>query len=790
MGKVLKVVAGVALIAAVALTGGLAAVPAGAWAGGLLGAGILTGGTLVAVGASLALGGIMQAMAKMPQSQLSRLNPSLDPSTPRKAVFGTTAMPTDIRYHESSGTDQEYIDYILACTAHEVASIDEIWFEEKKAWDASTGVTSTYSGYLTVNVRTEGTSGNYISINGGANWGSTRLLTGCSYVHIRIKRTGNSKKTESPLTSGLPGRVTIIGEGALLYDPRLDSTVPGGSGSHRADDQSTWGSYTDPDDTDNPALQLLWWMLGWKINDKLSIGCGVPPERIDLESFITAANICDETVTLATGGSQARYRTSGTATDADGRMDIINTFLACMNGTLRDSDGKLSLTVLKNDLAEYVLDMDDDDILDEFQWDQTRGLDTGYNKARGRYVDPSSYSLYQLSEYPEVGFDSIDGIERVLSLDLPYVEDGRRAQRIAKQVLQRNQYRGRFSCKSTAKAMGVKVGDVVRISFAPLGWSRKLFRIATHTINMDATVSMSMVEENPAIYAWDAEDSAPVTPTAPTVYDPLNNPFILGVTEAQTTAEGKITTFYETSAPTAEGDGDLWVDTDDNNKLYRWNGSIWQSVRDNGAEYALLGLNSNGTVANNKVVSSSLDDSVVQEIVFSSQTNITATDAGALLVMVEDVTAKPSQGGRVILSFTCDVEGQPSSGNTYVAGYAHLQRSAANANSWSSIGVWRMFYYGNHYQFIGYEDVPTDGDVTVTGGIAPLGFKEAAYRNLGKIGMGTANQWIDSPPSDGDYDYRILFCKTSVLGTTTLPEVGAALASGAELQALSIKVLS
>ena len=523
MGKVAKIALGALMIAAVVFAPqlGIAALMAASVGG------IAVGGTLIAIGASLALGGIAQAMAKMPQSQLSRLNPSLDPSTPRKAVFGTTAMPTDIRYHESSGTDQEYIDYILACTAHEVASIDEIWFEEKKAWDASTGVTSTYSGYLTVNVRTEGTSGNYISINGGAKWGSTCLLTGCSYVHIRIKRTGNSKKTESPLTSGLPGRVTIIGEGALLYDPRLDSTVPGGSGSHRADDQSTWGSYTDPDDTDNPALQLLWWMLGWKINDKLSIGCGVPPERIDLESFITAANICDETVTLATGGSQARYRASGTATDADGRMDIINTFLACMNGTLRDSDGKLSLTVLKNDLAEYVLDLDDDDILDEFQWDQTRGLDTGYNKARGRYVDPSSNSLYQLSEYPEVGFDSIDGIERVLSLDLPYVEDGRRAQRIAKQVLQRNQYRGLFSSKFTAKAMGAKVGDVVRVSFAPLGWSRKLFRITTNTINMDATVSLSMVEENPAIYAWDAEDSAPVTPTAPTIYDPLNNPFIL-----------------------------------------------------------------------------------------------------------------------------------------------------------------------------------------------------------------------------------------------------------------------
>ena len=69
---------------------------------------------------------------KIPKTQMSRLNVSLDPSTPRKAVFGTTAMPLDLRYHESSGTDQEYVDYIIAVAAHKVTSITEIWFEENK----------------------------------------------------------------------------------------------------------------------------------------------------------------------------------------------------------------------------------------------------------------------------------------------------------------------------------------------------------------------------------------------------------------------------------------------------------------------------------------------------------------------------------------------------------------------------------------------------------------------------------------------------------------------------------
>jgi hypothetical protein len=559
VGKVLKGVAIAAAFVALAYaTGGLSVVAAGT-AGAATVAGVtftttFLGSMLVSMAAASILTGISQQFlgAKMPKTQLSRLNVSLDPSTPRKVVFGTTAMPLDLRYHESSGTDQEYIDYIIAVAAHKVASITEIWFEEKQAWTLAGGVTATYSGYLTVAVVTEGTAANYISINGGTKWGSSRRLTGCAYLHLRIKRTGNVKKAESPLASGLPSRVTVIGDGALLYDPRKDSTVPGGSGSHRANNQATWGAYTNADDTDNPALHLLWWMLGWEINGKLSVGCGIPYNRIDMASFITAANICDENITLSIGGTQKRYRASGTASDGDDRSDIINNLLISMNATLRDNGGKLTVTAMKNDLADYVLTFNENDMYGEFDWQQTRGLTEHYNVIRGRYVDPSANSLYQMVDYPEIGFAASDGVERVLSVDLSYIEDGRRAQRLAKQILQRNQYRGMFSTTFNAKALGCQVGDVVRINLESLGWSNKLFRVVSQEIRFDGQVPMALIEENAAIYAWDADDLAPVTPTAPTIYDPLNNPLILGINEA-TVVSGYLTNEAITLAADASG---------------------------------------------------------------------------------------------------------------------------------------------------------------------------------------------------------------------------------------------
>ncbi len=123
MGKVLKIITGVALIAAAIFTGGGSL--------GFLGL-TVSKGALIAMGATLALSGVAEAALgpSIPKSQLGRLNVSLDPATPRKAVFGTTAMNLDLRYHEASGTNQEYIDYIIAVASHKVKSIDEIKFNQ------------------------------------------------------------------------------------------------------------------------------------------------------------------------------------------------------------------------------------------------------------------------------------------------------------------------------------------------------------------------------------------------------------------------------------------------------------------------------------------------------------------------------------------------------------------------------------------------------------------------------------------------------------------------------------
>jgi Putative phage tail protein len=460
---------------------------------------------------------LLATKPKSPQrsaESIDRLNASIIPRTARKFVFGTTALSTDIRDQEYTD-NQTYLHRFIVVASHKVNAISEIWFDDKIAWTLAGGVQGEYVGYLTVAPILEGSAGNAINIS--ARMGSNRRFTGMAYVHLRYKLTGNSKKTDSPFAQSIPSRMTIRGNGALVYDPRLDSTVAGGSGSHRADDQSTWAWSSSG--SRNPALQLLWWMLGYKINGILAVGKGIPKERINLESFAIAANACDEPVTLLAGGTEPRYRSDQAFSEGDATGVVLDSLKTTMNADLDDVDGLLRLTVFYNDLAFPIAHFTDDDIIDSFNWQQTPDLNDSFNIVRGAYTDPSNTSLYQPAEYPQIYVAAPDGIDRIDSFDVPGVHSVSQAQRLAKQRLQRQIFGGTFTTSFNARGWKVQKNDVITLTLSRLGWVNKLFRVSAMEHRVDGICPVTLREENAAIYAWDQEEGAAVVQIAPTLYD-------------------------------------------------------------------------------------------------------------------------------------------------------------------------------------------------------------------------------------------------------------------------------
>lgn len=366
-------------------------------------------------------------------------------------------------------------------------------------------------------------------------------LTGCAYLRARFKVTGNSKKTDSPFSGGPPSRITIVGKGGLLYDPRRDSTVPGGSGPMRADDQSTWRFVTDDgaEIGENLPLILLRRKLGWRITNpatgakKLATGAGLPPKRLALPSFALAANQADEPVARSAGGTEPRFRGAGVVSEGDDPKSVDAALLAACSGRFLDVTGKIAIQLAVNDLAEAALDngLDTDDVIGGFTWDPDPALDQTPNVGRGRYVDASDASLYQLVDYPEVRVSSADGIDRYLPNDLGFVESASQAQRVTKQKLQRRQGLRRFSAPFDIRAWSWPVGRVVPFTFTPLGWERKLFRVAEQEIGQGGSCQMVLEAESPLFYQWDGDDRAPVTAVAATAYDPLKDPLVQALGE-------------------------------------------------------------------------------------------------------------------------------------------------------------------------------------------------------------------------------------------------------------------
>ena len=89
---------------------------------------------------------------------------------------------------------------------------------------------------------------------------------------------------------------------------------------------------------------------------------------------------------------------------------------------------------------------------------------------------------------------------------------------------------------------------------------------------------------------------------------------------ALNTANSKITTYYQTTSPATANTGDLWIDTDDSNKLYRYDGTSWASVRDSGIQTALTNAATAQATADGKIVT------------FAQSTQPTATDIGDLWI--------------------------------------------------------------------------------------------------------------------------------------------------------------
>lgn len=394
----------------------------------------------------------------------------------RKLIYGETRVGGTFAFIEATDNDQ-YLHLVIILAAHEVEQFTGIYFNDELLTLTGNSVTSPtkYNGFADIYTVVKGTAGNIPApLLATSKWTSSHTLTDQAYIYARLKFDPDA------FEQGLPNISAKI-QGRKIYDPRTTTTV-----------------YSK-----NPALV---------IRDYLSdtvYGLGATAAEIDDASFIAAANVCEESVTLSGGGTQDRYTFDGVVDTQNTPRSNLEQMLTALNGSLYYSNGKWSLRA-----GAYVtptVTLDESDFASGLTVSTAISARDSFNAIKGQFVSPDSD--YQATDYPAITsstFETEDnGERRYLNLDLPFTDNAARAQRIAKQILYKNRQEISLRAKFKMNAFQFQVGDTVMITNARLGFTQKVFEIVSWKLNFgvnEVTVDCELTETNSAVYDWNAEE--------------------------------------------------------------------------------------------------------------------------------------------------------------------------------------------------------------------------------------------------------------------------------------------
>lgn len=240
------------------------------------------------------------------------------------------------------------------------------------------------------------------------------------------------------------------------------------------------------------------------------IGLGISWSQIDTTALNTAANICDENVTLADGSTEKRYTINGAFESTEDKSSVLEQMIAAMAGSVSFVGGKWKIRA--GAYTSPVLTLTDDDWITPLRVQAKAPRNESFNAVRGTYV--ASDKNYEEREFPVVKNDyyqALDSGERVYEdLQLPFTTSSATAQRLAKIFLEDNRQSIILEGTAKLKALQAEVGETIQVTRARLGWTNKIFRVQELelTVEEDAMgapilgVRLLLKETASAIWSW------------------------------------------------------------------------------------------------------------------------------------------------------------------------------------------------------------------------------------------------------------------------------------------------
>jgi hypothetical protein len=370
---------------------------------------------------------------------------------------------------------------------------------------------------------------------GEPGWSAAHKLSG----FFGIKYTLKFDKKGKVWQAGVP-QFGVIADGVRAYDPRFDSTRPGGAGTQRIDNEATWTF------TKNPALHALTYAYGRYQNGKKVFGVDLGEFGVDIASAVAFANLCDANGWEANGSIYEpgdKWNNLKLICEAGGgvpvpgarlRFDFNAAGVSVDTITIHDlADGEISLPV-------------------------TQGYASRLNTVQGVYTSPAHrWEPVPTDKIVDTAALAADGEEKADQFPFQMVTAKNQAAQLAAYKMANSRELGPIVIPVKARLLTYPVGTFLTAQLPPIGLAAQKVKIIGKRRTMeDGSGELTVISETDAKHAFALAATSGAPPAS--VLVPPETLDTLAISLAM-----PVTSRTPTIRPVAPVEGHIWYDIDD-----------------------------------------------------------------------------------------------------------------------------------------------------------------------------------------------------------------------------------
>ncbi|MFC3079520.1 hypothetical protein ACFODL_15580 [Phenylobacterium terrae] len=317
---------------------------------------------------------------------------------------------------------------------------------------------------------------------------------------------------EEAFPQGPPKPLWVI-KGIKCYDPRLDSTYPGGSGSCRVADPSTY-VYSE-----NPYIHALAWVLGryaGPSNTAKVFGMFAPWDLVDVPAFVAGANLADLN----------EWKCGGVVTTDDNPYSVLTTLLSCGGGTPMSLGARLSCIVDDYKVATDLIT--EADITGAMRVTNSTAFRERKNTVRPLYREPSQkWEMIQGETVTATVYvDEDNGETKSVEVSYPFVSSAKQAHQLATYEMLKSREFLTFEITGGLRLLTDRVGDAVTLHIPEIGADNQLCTIVERSFDAQSfqvrLVLRADMGQAKHDFALGRTNVAPPSPSLEGSYDPSN----------------------------------------------------------------------------------------------------------------------------------------------------------------------------------------------------------------------------------------------------------------------------